>query len=323
MYDKYHDKTGLEIFAIYTPVEEKSIPDTEMSAVKKLAVANNIKYPILIDTGFKFFREYGVIALPSTILINKAGKIQFVYPSFPLAALPVITEQIRTLSGVARDVQKKEKIVTKGPDPHSYRLYRYAFQMYKNGMVEQAFSSLQKSLDHDPDNSSSHNLMGVIFWKRGNSQDAMDQFKRAIELDKNNNAAHLNYTVLLFEQGQYKEAEKIITSASYLRVDFTIRAHYLLGLVHRNTNKIDAAIKELELAVSFFEVWATEKEDSHFSAVSFRTLILRDLSELYRRKGNDKKAIESLFRAVQTALGFENRMDKESLNQREGIMVYE
>ncbi|MCK5287034.1 MAG: redoxin domain-containing protein [Thermodesulfovibrionia bacterium] len=322
-YEKYHDKAGLSIFGIYTPEEDKHIPGSELATVHNLISSNRITFPILIDRGFRIFQEYGVIALPTTIMIDKAGTIKFIYPSFPIAAHELLSEHIMDLIGMSRGVHKRERITRKKLDSHAQRLYHYALQMYKKGLLEQALSPLKKSLDLYPDHPWSHNLMGIIFWKRGKLEDSEDEFKRAIELDKHNIAAHLNYTVLLFEQKKYKEAEELLISSPSTQAEFKVRAHYLLGLVYKNTNRIDQAIGELELANSLLEVWAYEKEDPHFFTFSFRIPILRDLSELYSSKGNDKKARELLRKGVDFALDFAGRSDMEYLKEHSDIMIYE
>jgi tetratricopeptide (TPR) repeat protein len=322
-HDKYHDKSGLKIFGIYTPEEESGIPDSEISKVKELISGNKIKFPILIDKGLKYFREYGIIALPSTIMVGKTGKIDFIYPSFPLTAGPVVSNQIKALVGVAAVEQKPKQVKSEISDAKSHRLYQYSLQMYKKGLQEQALSALNKFLSTKENHSWAHNLKGVILWHRGNSPAAIEAFKHAIAIDKNI-AAHLNYTILLFEQGKYKEAEKILVSSPLTQAEYQIRAHYLLGLLYRDTNKIDQAVDELELANSLFEVWIlSAKEDTHFFTFFFRIPMLRDLSDMYRKKGNDKKAIEFLHKAVDLALGLEGQWETIPLNQRKGFMVYE
>lgn len=322
-YEKYHDKPGMEIFAVYTPENDKEIPESEISAVQNLVITNKIKFPVLIDKGFKFFKEFGIIALPSTIMVNKAGKIQFIYPSFSISARPVISKQIRNLIGIDTAVQKKESKEEKKPDARSDMFYNYALNMYKKGLLEQALSPLEKSLKLNPDYSWSHNLIGIILWKKGNFDRSMEEFRKAITLDKNNIAAHLNYAALLFEQGKLDEAEKILLSSTSKQAKFKVRAHYLLGLVYKNTNRIDQAVGELELANSILEVWAYEKEDFHFFTFSFRIPMLRALSELYSSKGNNEKALELLHKAIGYALGFEGKPVTGPLNKRNDIMVYE
>ena len=323
VYGKYHKKAGLEIFAIYTPEEDKDVPDSEISKVRDIIKSNKISFPVLIDKGLKVFREYGVIALPSTIMVNKKGTIESIYPSFPMSARQVVSGQIKALIGLPSAAEiKPQALEEPGIDSESHRLYRYSLQMYKSGLHEQAFSALNKSLASDEKHSWAYNLKGAILWKRGNSAAAAEEFQHAIERG-NNIAAHINYAILLSEQGQYEETEKIIKSASYNRVDFKVRAHYLLGLAYKNMDKDDLAIRELELAESLFDVWASEKEDSHFYNFSYRIPILRDLSELYSTSGNNKKAMERLQKAVKIALGEEGSQSIDNQRQRKDYMVYE
>jgi len=320
-YEKYRDKTGLEVFGIYTPEEDGDIPDDEITKVKNLIRTNKIKFPILIDKGFKFFQEYGVIALPSTVMVNRTGKIQFIYPSFPLAARPLIAEQVKILMGMAVPAKKEE--VMKGPDSQSNRLYRYALQMYKKGLAEQALSPLKKSIELDPDLAMSHNLMGVSLWKSGKSDEAREAFTKAIELDSDNMAAHLNYSVLLFEQEQYADVEKNLKSLPVSDEPSRVRMHYLLGLVYRNTNRIDEAIKELEEAGTLIDKIESEETKSVSFSDSYRVFLLRDLSALYNEKNNKDKAIELLTRAVQVSLDLEGTSGAKPLHERKDMMLYE
>ena len=320
-YEKYHEKTGLKVFGIYTPEEDGKIPDDEITKVRNLIKANKIKFPILIDQGFKFFQEYGVIALPSTVMVNKTGKIQFIYPSFPQAAHPLIAEQVKILMGMAVPAKKEE--VIKGPDSKSGRFYRYALQMYKKGLAEQALSPLKKSLELDPDLAMSHNLMGIVLWERGKSDEAREAFTKAIALDNDNMAAHLNYSVLLFEQEQYDDVEKNLKSLSVAEAPFKVRLHYILGLIYRNTNRIDEAIKELEEANSIIDKVESDERESVSFSDSYRVFLLRDLSALYNKKNNKDKAIELLTRAVRVSLDLEGKSESIPLNERKDIMLYE
>jgi peroxiredoxin len=320
IYKKHHDRSGLEIIGIYTPVEDKEVSESELSKVRNLISLNKLQFPIVIDKGLKFYKEYGVIALPSTVMIGKQGKIDFIYPSFPSSAETVVSVKVRELIGVAEVQQDKKQTKQKKSDSQSHRLYHYGLQMYKRGLLEQAYSSVQKSIDLDPDYPYAHNLMGIILWKRGMFDRSMKEFKTAIELDNKNIAAHLNYAVLLYEQGQFRQAETVIKSSPSTQSEFKVRAHYMLGLVYKNTARIDESIKELDLAFSLLEVMSSDTADIIFS---FKIPILRDLSELYSKKGNDKKAVELLQQAVQIAIGIEAASDAVALNRRRGIMIYE
>jgi peroxiredoxin len=324
LYEKYSTETGLEIFGIYTSEEENDIPDSELSEVKNLILTNKIKFPILIDTGFKFFREYGVIALPSTIMIGKTGRIQFIYPSFPMAARTVIADRVKELIGM--EVPHKQEVVKKeGYDSHAYSLYRYALQMYKRGLLEQAFSSLQKSIDIDPNYSPVHNFKGIILWKRGAFNVALEEFRQSMEIDRDNISAHLNYAIILFEGGDFKGAERVIFESPTQPEgsDFQIRAYHLLGLIYKKTNRKDQAIKEFEKALSYIKNSDYSIHGSSASYYSVRISILHSLSLLYGTQGNVEKSRDLAHRALHEAFNLKGTLRVEHLQQITDLMTYE
>ena len=323
LYEKLHNETGLEIFAIYIPLEFKDVSNDEILSVRKLIDVHEIKFPVLIDRGFKFFREYGVIALPSTIMIAKTGKIQFIYSSFPMSAHSVISGKIEELVGIAKDTQEEEVVKKKIADTRANRLYNYALQMSRRGLQEQAISALRKSMDLNPEDTWSHNLMGIILWEKKMYNQATEEFQRAIEIDRENITALMNYSVLLIESKDYKEAERILTGLSPAELRLKIRIHHQLGILYKHTGKIDKAIKELETAYSFFEDELDKPRVSSPSYYSIEVSVLHSLSVLYSEKGNHERALEMLHEAFHEALGMGSSSSIDHVAKRPDIMVYE
>ncbi len=323
IYNTYHDKHGLEIIGIYTPVEDKEIPETEIGAVRNLIKDNKIPFPVLIDRGFKSFKDYGVIALPSMIMINKSGLIHFIYPSFPIAARSLITEKIKEITGIVEVARRRQVAKKKETDTKSRRLYYYALQMYQKNLLEQAFSALKKSLELNPDDTWAHNLMGIILWKKGNNDSSMEEFNRAIDLDKKNIVAHLNYTIMLVKQGKYDEAEHFLKTSPVAEINLKIRAHHLLGKIYMKTSRIDQAIEELELAYSLYDIKAADIIEAKPPYISVKVSIIHDLSLLYNKKGNGGKALELLQEALHEVLGLSGSLNTEQIDQRLDLMLYE
>ncbi len=318
-YEKYHESTGLEIFAVYTPVEENTISSSEFEAVRNLIEINKIKFPVLIDRGFEVFRDYGVVALPSTIMVNKKGKIDFIYPSFPLVASKLFTENIEELVGISRPVIKTSE-VEKGTDTKARRLYNYALLMYKKGLIEQALSPLKKSIALEPDMGWSHNLMGIILWKSGNFESAVEEFKTAIKIDRRNAQAHFNYGLLLFKSGKLNEAEKQLDISMAID-DSVSETHYVLGLLCKKTGRFDEAVKNLRRALAIYEeenVAALIYDPVYFHRIS----AYYELSELYAEKGDLKTSRELLRKATRAALGVEGEAER-PIYISEDLMIYE
>jgi tetratricopeptide (TPR) repeat protein len=319
-YKKYRDTSGLEILAIYTPKQDKDIPAEEIARVKDFIRLNEIRLPVLIDKNFKIFREYGIIALPSTVMVDKTGKISFIYPSFPLSAREVFVDKIKELVGIVRPVEPKKVLTVKGATPESIRLYNYSLRMYKKGLLEQAISPLTKSLSIAPDFPWALNLIGVVLWEQGNFKDAAEAFLKALAIDEKNEAVHFNYGQLLFENEEYQEAEKHLTRA--LELDNAIaEAHYVMGLLYKDTNRADEALKELKTALQLFE---NEKIRSTGYSLGFlRISTLYTLSELYEQAGDNRRAFALLQDATRIALGVKGRTDKGKVYKSKKLMLYE
>ena len=305
------------------PREFSNISDTEISSVRSLVESNDIKFPVLIDREFNLFKSYGVIALPSTVMIKKTGEIDFIYSSFPLAARPVIAGKINELIGIADVAHKQKKVKKKSADSRSDRFYNYALQMYKKGLLEQSLSALQKSIDLKLDNSWAHNLMGIILWEKGIYDKATDEFMMAIELDRNNISAHINYCVLLIGQKDYEEAERILITLPSAEFKLKVRAHHLLGIVYEKTNRLDNAIEEFERVSGFLANDADETHEFRPAYYSLKISIFHGLSVLYRMKGDNEKGLEMLHKAFHEALGLGRSSSLEHLVQRNDLMIYE
>jgi Tfp pilus assembly protein PilF/peroxiredoxin len=322
-YESHHDSTRLEIIGVYTPEDDGDVPKSEIERVKNLVNVNRIKFTILVDRGFRIFREYGVIALPSTVMVDKGGAITFIYPSFPLSAQPILGDEIRSLIGIAPAVAEKGPEKKEGPDSHSVRLYNYALQMYKKGLIEQALSPLKKSVEMDAGFAPSHNLMGIVFWKRGNYEGAVEEFNKAVTLDKSHVPAHFNYGVMEFEGEKYPEAERHFREVLSLNSGLA-EAHYVLGLLYKKTNREEEAVRELVSALDLFEKRKTASPYEISAPAAFhRISTLYALSELYRGRGDTGKALDALQKAAQLALGFGIKSEKENLQRSSDLMLYE
>jgi Tfp pilus assembly protein PilF len=282
--------------------------------LRNLIKTNKIDFPILIDSGYKAFREFGVIALPSTIMIDRTGTVQFIYPSFPLSARQLFADEIMELVGIAKPLQEDETAKIKRSETRSHRLYRYALQMYKRGLYEQAISPLIKSIELDPNYIWSKNLKGIIFAQRGDFDNSVAAFKQAMSVDPNNVMPSFNYGVLLYENGRYGDAETQFTKSLAMNSQLA-EANYFLGLVFQRTNKPDKAMEAFEKAL--------EIDRSHESAQSRQALILYSLSELYEKKGDIAAAFDYLKKAVKEAVDTGDKTVGTISVRNRDLMLYE
>lgn len=69
-----YSRSGLTIVGVHTPefFWEKAL-DKVQRATKELS----IRYPVVQDNGYETWKRYGIWAWPTTILIDKQGRIRY------------------------------------------------------------------------------------------------------------------------------------------------------------------------------------------------------------------------------------------------------
>jgi tetratricopeptide (TPR) repeat protein len=196
--------------------------------------------------------------------------------------------------------------------------------MYKRGFFDQAISPLNKSLELEQDNIWAHNLLGIILWEKGIRDQSLEKLKGAIALDRNNIAVQLNYAVLLIEQGNYEEAENLLKTLPPTEGDLVVKSHYLLGLVYQKTNRDGKALEELDKAYTIVKENSPVAIDESITPFySLKVSILHDIAEIYKKRGDSKKALEFLHEAFHEGLIIETTPEREHLEEIRDLMIYE
>jgi len=142
-----HKQEKLRVLAVNV---EKQAPDTkDLAAIKKTMARLGLTLPVLMDEGLKTFREYGVVAVPSTVVVDREGVIRAEMASYPLAQREDFFELIEALAE-KREVAKKAVKTGYQPVPTAVRYYNLARAMVSRGMSDAVDGNLKKSISADP-----------------------------------------------------------------------------------------------------------------------------------------------------------------------------
>ena len=76
-----------------------------------------------------------------------------------------------------------------------------------NGAYSQAYTSLKKSIDLDPDNAKSYYYLGLYYRVKKDLPRAEYNFIKTIKIDKNNAKAHGNLGLIYFEKKRYNKSK--------------------------------------------------------------------------------------------------------------------
>lgn len=130
-------------------VENQRMGAEEIAAAKQVIRQHGLTFPTLLDRGLKTFRAYGVMAVPSTVLLDTKHTLRAVLAAYPLAGREEFFDEVEAL---ATGRTPKARKVRRGPAPvpRAVRYYNLGRALIGRGMTDEAESHLKKAMEVDP-----------------------------------------------------------------------------------------------------------------------------------------------------------------------------
>lgn len=130
-------------------VENQRMGAEETAAVRQTVQRHGLTFPTLLDRGLKTFRAYGVMAVPSTVLLDGKQKIRRILAAYPLAGREEFFEEVKAL---ATGRAPRARPARRGPAlaPRAVRYYNLGRALIGRGMTDEAESHLKKAMEVDP-----------------------------------------------------------------------------------------------------------------------------------------------------------------------------
>jgi len=159
---------------------EKQAPDAQdIAAIKKMVARLGLTISVLIDEGLKTFREYGVVAVPSTIVVDRDGGIRGEMASYPLAQREDFFELIEALAE-KREITKKVTKTGYQPVPTAVRYYNLARAMVSRGMSDAVDGELKKAISADPKFVLPLLFLAKLYRERAETEEAIEYHGSAV-----------------------------------------------------------------------------------------------------------------------------------------------
>ena len=207
LYKEYAEK-GLKILAIN--VNGLSLSHSDRQKVKEMQGALGLSIPIAIDEGLSTYNAFGVVATPSTAVLDPNGKIVFEAASYLRSTGEDIREQVEVLLGL-REPATEEIAAEPAYKPVRKALlyYNLGRNLLRLGSREKAISKLEDSVEADENYSAPRILLGhQLLAERTPEAFARAEglFARAVEIDGENVSALSGLGETLMELGKNDEA---------------------------------------------------------------------------------------------------------------------
>ncbi|MBI5100777.1 MAG: redoxin domain-containing protein [Nitrospirae bacterium] len=209
---KYKDR-GIEIIAVNA--DNQAVSSGDVEKIRDLVKSAGVTFPVLIDRGLQTFRDYEVIALPSTVVVVE-GKISYVLPGFPLVATEELFDYLSTLAG--------DKPVSKTDGGYKPKHDAIADANLAKGFVRKekfalAYPLYKKAIEKDPKYMLPYVELSRLYCLEGRLQDAEETLRGALKVEPEHPAVVSELGNVLIKEKKIKEAiellAKVVKEESY------------------------------------------------------------------------------------------------------------
>jgi len=257
---EFKDK-GLEVIAVNVEKEEPTAE--ELAEMKKIKETLKPEYKLLLDAALETFYEYGVVAVPSTVLIDSSGAIKKIYDGYPTSAFYDIKEDVEVMLGL----KEPEKAVTVAAEAgpviaKAAKLhYGLARKLIERGMGIKAVPELENAATLDEKYDLPLVLLGEVYEaeavrvKMKDKKDAaftkaIDAFDRALKRNDKNLFAYSGLVRVYAQQGKLDAADEAMKNISSIDSNF-LTGIVANGLLLQAKGKDDEAVKEFQRALEY------------------------------------------------------------------------
>lgn len=242
-YRKYSDR-NIQVIGINA--EQQAISTDDLAKIKAFAGKLNLSFPILIDEGLKVFHNYGVIALPSTVVLS-GGKVAYELPGLPLLRSEEMFEYLAELAGEAP--REKPKIGYKARYDAISDL-NLAMEFVKKKRYEMAYPFFNKAMDKDPKYMMPYIELAKLYELEQKDAEAEAVLRKGLAQDSESAAVMARLGYLLSKTGRAQEAiellQNAVKSGAYLPSEYYMA--YALGkkgLLKESLDTFSSAIRKL------------------------------------------------------------------------------
>jgi peroxiredoxin len=206
--------------------EHPEITRADLEKIKAAVKDAGSSALVLADDGLTVFSDYGTMALPSMLVVDKAGKVAFTMAGYPTTMRGDLTEAVKLALGLV--TEKEEEVVEEYvPKNHALMYYNMGKRLYGKGQEEKAEAQLLQSVERDPDFVKPHLLLGIYYKKTGRNEEALKEFERVKGLDPRDIEAGYQAAAVTLRSERFGEAEVLFDE---LLAEYPEREELALGL---------------------------------------------------------------------------------------------
>ena len=285
LYRKYRDQ-GLAVIAINA--DGQNLSAATEADIAALADRLKLDYPLLLDDQLQTFHDYGIIALPTTVILNPDRTIRYEMSGFPLIGV----EEMVDFVGATMEGRSTAPVVAAKtgyrPAPKALHYFNMGRKTLKSlRMAKTAEMWFQKAIAADDSFLEPRLSLGRFYLNQKEFAKASDQFSQVLAKDPGNIVALCESGMLLARDGNEQQAETMLEQG--LKTDdFYTPCYYYLGYLKGKRGALDEALALFDKA----------QEINHSTPE-----IYDYLGRMYEKRQQPKAAAEAYCHTLETMLG--------------------
>ncbi len=284
LYGKYRDQ-GLGVVAVN--VEGQEVASASLDEIRDTARRLKLEYPLLIDDRLQLFHDYGVIALPTTVVLDSERVILYEMSGLPLVG----SEQMADFIAATIEGRGETTAVAKAgyqPDKkalHYFNMGRKTLDSRR--MANTAEMWFKKAIAADASFLQPRLSLGNFYLKKQAFDKAAEQFSLALQQDPDNVVALCESGMLLALDSKDGEAEELF-SKSRQSDEYYTPCYYYLGYIKGRNGALDEALRLFDQALEI-------------NRSSYDTYIY--MGRMYEARKEVEQAAETYHKALEIMIG--------------------
>ncbi len=237
LYQKYRGN-GLSVVGVN--VDKQVITEENEARIRETVAALHITFPVLVDRGLETFNTYGIIAAPSTLVLDKNRAIRHELSGFPLMGADEM-EQFVAATLEHRNIPVQPAITGHQPDKKAIRFWNMGLSSLKSERTAtRAKTWFEKAIAADPSFLLPHLSLGSLYYRQNNLIEAKKQFELILQKKPEHAIALNSMGQILLDEGKLLEAELMLTKA--VQADESCQSsYYMLGLLKGRQGDVNQA----------------------------------------------------------------------------------
>lgn len=233
LHEKYK---GMGLAVVGINVDKQEIDEESLTKIREVVAPLKITFPLLVDRRLATFDSYGIIAAPSTLILDKNRVIRHELSGFPLMGADKLVQFVEAA------IENKETaveavVIGYQPDKKAVRLWNMGISTLKSERTAaKAKGWFERAIAADPAFILPYISLGTLYYKQQNLLEAKKQFELALEKKPDHPVALSSLGRMLLDGGDLPASELMLTKAVQADEAYLL-SYYLLGVLKSRQGK--------------------------------------------------------------------------------------